>query len=116
MRELRVDYGNFMAVDDLSFTVPLGEVCGLVGPNLAGKTSAFKVAGHAHSSHLRQSKMYLFEEAEAGREVPEYMPGFAPVPSDPRVWKFMDSFAHAQSIENRARRHERVGYCLGTCI
>ena len=35
---LRVDYGDFVAVDDLTLTVPAGEVFGLVGPNGAGKT------------------------------------------------------------------------------
>ena len=43
IRSLRVDYGDFVAVDDLSLTVPPGEVFGLVGPNGAGKTSTFRV-------------------------------------------------------------------------
>jgi ABC-type multidrug transport system ATPase subunit len=44
IRDLRVDYGDFVAVDDLTLTVPPGEVFGLVGPNGAGKTSTFRVA------------------------------------------------------------------------
>ena len=43
VRDLRVDYGDFVAVDDVSFEVPRGEVLGLVGPNGAGKTSTFRV-------------------------------------------------------------------------
>ena len=43
IRDLRVDYGNFIAVHDVSLTIPRGEVFGLVGPNGAGKTSTFKV-------------------------------------------------------------------------
>ena len=43
IRYLRVDYGDFVAVDDLTLTVPTGEVFGLVGPNGAGKTSTFRV-------------------------------------------------------------------------
>ena len=43
IRSLRVDYGNFVAVDDLTLSVPPGEVFGLVGPNGAGKTSTFRV-------------------------------------------------------------------------
>jgi len=43
IRFLRVDYGDFVAVDDLTLKVPHGEVFGLVGPNGAGKTSTFKV-------------------------------------------------------------------------
>ena len=43
VRYLRVDYGDFVAVDDLTLSVPAGEVFGLVGPNGAGKTSTFRV-------------------------------------------------------------------------
>jgi ABC-2 type transport system ATP-binding protein len=35
-------YGDFKAVDDLSFTVGPGEVVGLIGPNGAGKTSTLR--------------------------------------------------------------------------
>jgi ABC-2 type transport system ATP-binding protein len=41
--DLRVDYDEFVAVDDLTLTIPRGEVMGWVGPNGAGKTSAFRV-------------------------------------------------------------------------
>jgi ABC-2 type transport system ATP-binding protein len=39
-------YGDFVAVNDLSFTVRAGEVLGLVGPNGAGKTTTLRsIAG-----------------------------------------------------------------------
>ena len=42
IRDLRVDYDNVCAVDDLTLAVGPGEVCGLIGPNGAGKTTTMK--------------------------------------------------------------------------
>jgi len=36
-------YGDFLAVDDLSFSVGVGEVVGLLGPNGAGKTTSMRI-------------------------------------------------------------------------
>ena len=45
-------YGDFKAVDDLSFAVGAGEIVGLIGPNGAGKTSTLRciVGIHAPSA------------------------------------------------------------------
>ncbi|PSQ32443.1 ABC transporter ATP-binding protein [Halobacteriales archaeon QS_9_70_65] len=46
VRDLRKEYGGFVAVDGISFGVDPGEVFGIVGPNGAGKTTTLKsVAG-----------------------------------------------------------------------
>lgn len=44
-------YGEFVAVDDVSFSVAAGEVVGFLGPNGAGKTTTLRMlAGLAHPS------------------------------------------------------------------
>ena len=42
-RELRKRYGDFTAVDGISFAVQRGELFGLLGPNGAGKTSTIRM-------------------------------------------------------------------------
>ncbi len=42
-RQLSKDFGNFRAVDQLSFTVEPGEIFGLLGPNGAGKTTTLRM-------------------------------------------------------------------------
>jgi ABC-type multidrug transport system ATPase subunit len=41
--ELRVCYGDFVAVDNLTLTINRGELFGLLGPNGAGKTTTLRV-------------------------------------------------------------------------
>jgi len=42
-RDLTKRYGNFTAVDNISFSVRAGECFGLLGPNGAGKTSTIRM-------------------------------------------------------------------------
>jgi ABC-2 type transport system ATP-binding protein len=42
-RSLTKRYGDTVAVDDLSFTVPAGQVTGFVGPNGAGKSTTLRM-------------------------------------------------------------------------
>src|SRR5579872_1965588 len=37
------NFGNFVAVDDLSLTIERGEIFGLLGPNGAGKTTTIRM-------------------------------------------------------------------------
>src|SRR5688572_21963954 len=40
---LRRRFGDVVALDDLSVSIPAGEVFGLLGPNGAGKTTAMRI-------------------------------------------------------------------------
>jgi ribosome-dependent ATPase len=42
-RHLTKRFGDFTAVDDVSFTIPRGEIFGFVGPNGCGKTTTMKM-------------------------------------------------------------------------
>jgi ABC-2 type transport system ATP-binding protein len=115
IRSLRVDYGNFVAVDDLTLTVPPGEVFGLVGPNGAGKTSTFRVLTTLMEPTYGEvflSGVDVLEDIETARRIIGYMPDLAPVPSDLKVWEFLDFHADAYGLGNRAQRRERVAECL----
>ena len=48
-RNLRKTYGDFNAVDSISFDVPAGESFGLLGPNGAGKSTTMKMIGGVSS-------------------------------------------------------------------
>ena len=43
VQELTKQYGNFTAVDHISFSVKTGELFGILGPNGAGKTTTLEM-------------------------------------------------------------------------
>lgn len=108
--DLRVDYGDFVAVDDVSMTVPPGEIFGLVGPNGAGKTSTFRVLATLMEptyGEVRLAGIDILEDPKEARRVIGYMPDLAPVPSDLKVWEFLDLFAEAHGLGGATARRAR---------
>jgi ABC-2 type transport system ATP-binding protein len=115
IRDLRVDYGDFVAVNDLTLTVPRGEVFGLVGPNGAGKTSTFRVLTTLMEptyGDVFLDGVDILEDLESARRIVGYMPDLAPVPSDLKVWEFLDFHAAAYGLGTKSQRRERVAECL----
>lgn len=115
IRDLRVDYGDFVAVDDLNLQVAPGEVFGLVGPNGAGKTSTFRVLTTLMEPTYGEvilDGVDVLEDIESARRIVGYMPDLAPVPSDLKVAEFLEFHAAAYGLGSRSRRRERVAECL----
>ncbi len=115
IRSLRVDYGDFNAVSDLSLQVPAGEVFGLVGPNGAGKTSTFKVITTLLEPTYGEvfiDGVDVFEDLHRARQLIGYMPDLAPVPSDLKVTEFLNFHAQAYGLGSRAECVNRVVECM----
>jgi osmoprotectant transport system ATP-binding protein len=70
LRHVVKKYGEFTAVDDLSFTVSAGQVCVLVGPSGCGKTSTLRVINRMYEPTSGE----IFIEGQNVRElVPELL-------------------------------------------
>jgi ABC-2 type transport system ATP-binding protein len=112
IRDLRVDYGDFTAVHDLSLSIGKGEIYGFIGPNGAGKTSTFKVLATLLEPTFGEVHVGGFNVAEQPREVHQilgYMPDFPPVYEDLRVWEFCELFHAAYGlpvVEKKVRINE----------
>lgn len=114
IQNLRVDYGDFTAVHDLSLELPAGEIFGLAGPNGAGKTSTIRVLATLLEPTYGDIEVFghdLFESPESVHRLLGYMPDLAPVVPDLRVWEFLDLYAGSYGFSG-AEKRERIAHCL----
>ena len=98
---LRKEYDDVLAVDDLNLSIPPGEIFGLIGPNGAGKTTTIRMAcgllaptvGRAMVSGIDVSR-----EPERAQQYIGYLADFFAVYEDLKVWEYLDYFAHAYNL------------------
>ncbi len=114
VRDLKVDYGDIVAVDGLSFEVEKGEVYGLIGPNGAGKTTIIKAIAtllEPTYGEILVGGISALHEPENVRGMLGYMPDFPPVYDDLKVGEFVELFAAAYDVPH-AKRKAEVDRCL----
>jgi ABC-2 type transport system ATP-binding protein len=115
VQDLKIHYGDFVAVDQLTFQVEKGSVYGLIGPNGAGKTTTIKALAtllEPTYGEINFGGISALHEPEEARKVLGYMPDFPPVYDDLRVDEFCDLFAHTYGLDSNQRK-SKVEECLG---
>jgi ABC-2 type transport system ATP-binding protein len=94
-------YGDFKAVDNITFTVDKGEVLGLLGPNGAGKTTTLRTL----CCYLKANEGTIIVNGESVAENPDkiksfigYLPESAPIYSEMMVYDYLDYIANIHQI------------------
>ncbi|HYE05023.1 MAG TPA: ABC transporter ATP-binding protein [Planctomycetota bacterium] len=100
--KLRVRYGKFTAVHDVSFEIPKGELFGFIGPNGAGKSTTIKVLATLIKPGSGRALVDGIDVAKAPGEVRRrigYVPDFFGVYEDLSVREYLHFFAAAYRID-----------------
>jgi ABC-2 type transport system ATP-binding protein len=109
IEHLRVDFPEVVAVNDLTLTVSSGDVCGLIGPNGAGKTTTMRAISGLQECTRGSVKVGGHELANEPGELKRqlgFMPDFCPTYDQLTASEFLDHFARAYDVPNRAKRIE----------
>lgn len=107
VQNLRKLYGEFTAVDDISFEIKKGEIVGLLGPNGAGKTTTMRMLTcflPATSGEINVNGFDAFENPLMVKKSMGYLPENAPLYQDMKVEEYLQYVAEMRGI---SKTHQR---------
>lgn len=111
VENLTKTYGDFVAIEDVSFHVPRGEVLGFLGPNGAGKTTTMRIlTGYMPPTDGRAAVagFDVFHDSLEVRRRIGYMPETVPLYTEMTVAGYLDFVAQLRGVDNRWDRIDRV--------
>jgi ABC-2 type transport system ATP-binding protein len=104
---LTKEYGNVVAVSDLSFRVGAGEVVAFLGPNGAGKSTTLRIlAGFlgATAGRVRIGGHDIVEESVRARAQIGYLPEATPLYPELRVREYLAFRSRLKRVPRARRR------------
>ncbi len=107
-------FGAFRAVDDISFSIPSGQIVGLLGPNGAGKTTTMRmITGFLapSSGTISIDGTDVADAPIAAKRKIGYMPESAPLYSDMIVDDYLRYVAAMQGVDANAKVPSLAGVC-----
>jgi ABC-2 type transport system ATP-binding protein len=110
-------YGDFLAVDHVSFRAEAGDVVGFLGPNGAGKTTTMRILTGflpATDGSAKIGGHDIFEEPLAARRAVGYLPETPPLYPEMDVQGYLHYVAKIKDVPRR-ERHDAVERAMQRC-
>ncbi len=117
VRHLTKYYGDYPAVRDVSFDVPVGQIVGFLGPNGAGKTTTMRMlTGYmtATSGQARIAGFDVFWQPLEARRRIGYMPENTPLYPEMRVAEYLHFRAGIKGLHGKERK-KRTDFVSNRC-
>ena len=117
VKNLTKKYGEFVAVDDISFSVPTGQVLGFLGPNGAGKTTTVRIVTcymPPTSGSVTIDGNDVVEQSMEVRRKIGYLPESAPLYTEMDVIEYLE-FVLALRGGGNGSRSKRIRHVVEMC-
>lgn len=98
-------YGDFTAVDDISFTIEDGHIYGFLGPNGAGKSTTMNIMTGclaATSGEVKIDGYDIFEQARQAKQCIGYLPEIPPLYMDETPEEYLRFVAEAKGLPKKS--------------
>ena len=103
VKEISKNFGEFKAIDQLSFNVKIGDVMGFLGPNGAGKTTSMRViTGYLNSDHgsIKINNKDINVDPIYTKSTIGYLPEGVPLYLDFSPYLYLDYVCQVREIKN----------------
>lgn len=110
-------YGDFPAIENISFTVNRGEILGFLGPNGAGKTTAMRVLTGFMPPTSGSVRIAGFDVVDNSLEVRRhigYLPETVPLYTEMSVADYLDFMGRIRGMSKQWRKR-RISDVIGMC-
>lgn len=106
VEHLRMEYGDTVALENLTLEIAPGEVFGLIGPNGAGKTTLIRILAtllEPTFGRVHVAGIDLLADPLAVHPKLAYMSDFFSLYDNMRVWEYLDHFARCYGVAAHRR-------------
>ncbi len=117
IKNLTKYYGDFLAVNNVDFSINKGEILGLLGPNGAGKTTIIRILTcffPPSSGDITVNGDSVQSNSEKIKKIIGYLPESAPLYNDMIVFDYLNYIADLRGIEKESRQ-KRIAELTELC-